>query len=132
MWPYPPTPSVVRLPSARLARVGLFLAERLRKLQSSTGRFAHTPLCWHTLGDPAPVEPSLCPIVCRIRVWPVVICPPQKKLLPRYNRNCFYSEANRVREDLAPSHDLVCSGLDSKGQCETNGILLAGDHVTGG
>lgn len=42
------------------------------------------------------------------------------------------SGANRVREDLAPSHDLVCSGLDSKGQCETNGILLAGDHVTGG
>lgn len=36
-----------------------------------------------------------------------------------------------VREDLASSHDLVCSGLDSKGQRETNSILLALDHVTG-
>lgn len=38
----------------------------------------------------------------------------------------------RVGDDLASSHDSVCSGLDSKGQRETNGILLAGYHVTHG
>lgn len=37
-----------------------------------------------------------------------------------------------VRENLAFSHDLVCSDLDSKGQHETNGILLVRDDVTGG
>lgn len=37
-----------------------------------------------------------------------------------------------VREFLASSRNWVCSGLDSKGQRETNGVLLAQDHVTGG
>lgn len=87
--PPSPTPSVVRLPSARLARIGLFLAELLWKLQSSTDRFAHTPLCWQTLGDPAPVKPSLRPTVCCIHVWQVVVCPNPQMLLC-YNRNSWY------------------------------------------
>lgn len=106
------TPSVVRLPSAQLARVGLFLAELLWKLQSSTDRFAHTPLCWQTLGVSVPMEPSLRPILCRIHV----ICPstPSLKLLPCYNRNSYYCSAMLMdlfgalepiwfREDLASS-----------------------------
>lgn len=74
----PSLPSVARLPSDRLARVGLFLAELLLKLQSSTHRFAHTSLCWQTLGGHALVEPCWRPIFCHICVWPMVTCFPPK------------------------------------------------------